>query len=593
VDALSAFFLVPVCLLSALGSVYGLGYWSAAARPGSAARVRAWYGLLGGSLALLLGARDGVLFLCAWEGMALSAFFLVATEDEVPEVRDAAWVYLVATHAGTLLLMGAFAVLCAGTGSFSLLESALLESGAASAAFLLALGGFGLKAGLQPLHVWLPPAHANAPSHVSALLSGVVIKMGIYGILRITGLLPVPPAWWGWLVLGLGAVSAVLGVAYALGQHDLKRLLAYHSVENIGIIALGVGLALLGRSAGRPEWVVLGLGGGLLHVWNHGLFKGLLFLCAGSVIHAAHTREMDHLGGLAKRMPWTAAAFGVGAVAICGLPPLNGFVSEFLVYLGLFRTALAEPGRDAGAWPAAALAAPALAMVGALAVACFVKAFGAVFLGEPRSGHGRGAVEAPPSMLGPMAVLAAACAAIGLFPWALGPVLDRAVGAWGMGPGAWGTGSGGAALPPVTELAPLSAVGALALGLTALLGLGALWVRARLRRRPPEPAVTWDCGYAAPSARMQYSASSFAQILVGLFSWALAPVTRLPGLSGPFPGTAAFESRVPDAVLDRALRPVFAGAAELLGRLRVFQQGRVQAYVAYVLATLVVLFLWR
>lgn len=588
VDPLSAFFLVPVCLLNALGSVYSLGYWAATARPENAARVRAWYGLLAGSLALLLGARDAVLFLCAWEGMALAAFFLVATEDETAEVRDAAWIYLVATHAGTLLLMGAFAVLRVGTDSFSLLDPAALGPGAAGAVFLLALGGFGLKAGLMPLHVWLPGAHANAPSHVSALLSGVVIKMGIYGLLRITGLLPLPPAWWGWLVLGLGAVSAVLGVAYALGQHDLKRLLAYHSVENIGIIALGVGLALLGRSAGRPEWVALGLAGALLHVWNHGLFKGLLFLSAGSVIHAAHTREIDHLGGLAKRMPWTAAAFGVGAVAICGLPPLNGFVSEFLVYLGLFRTALAEPG--SGRWAAAALAAPALAMVGALAVACFVKAFGAVFLGESRSTHGREATEAPRSMLGPMAVLVGGCAAIGLFPWAVAPALDRAVGAWGMGQGAGGE---GVALPRVAGLAPLVPVSALALGLTALLGVAAWAVSARLRRRPPERAGTWDCGYEDPTARMQYTASSFGQLLVGLFSWALAPAVRLTRVAGLFPGQAAFASRVPDAVLDRCLRPLFTGAADLLGRARVFQRGRVQAYVAYVLATLIALFLWQ
>lgn len=584
VDPLSAFFLVPVCLLTALGSVYGLGYWAATARPESAAPVRFWYGLLGGSLALLLGARDAVLFLCAWEAMALSAFFLVAAEDEIAEVRDAAWIYLVATHAGTLLLMGAFAVLRVGTGSFSLLDAADLGPGAAGAVFLLALGGFGLKAGLMPLHVWLPGAHANAPSHVSTLMSGVVIKMGIYGILRVTGLLPVPPAWWGWAVLGLGAVSAVLGVAYALGQHDLKRLLAYHSVENIGIIALGVGLALLGRSAGRPEWVVLGLGGGLLHVWNHGLFKGLLFLSAGSVIHAAHTREIDHLGGLAKRMPWTAAAFGVGAVAICGLPPLNGFVSELLVYLGLFRTALADtPGAPSARWAAAALAAPALAMVGALAVACFVKAFGAVFLGEPRCAHGREAHEAPPAMMGPMAVLAAACAAIGLFPWALAPVLDTAARAW----------APEVAGPPLGALAPLSAVGALALGLAGGLALGAAGLRAWMKKKPPAPAVTWDCGYAAPTARMQYTASSFGALLVGLFSWALTPRVRPPRLSGFFPGQASFASHVPDAVLDRSLRPLFRTAADLLGRARVLQGGRVQLYVAYVLATLVALFLWR
>ena len=190
----------------------------------------------------------------------------------------------------------------------------------------------------MPLHVWLPSAHAIAPSHVSAIMSGVIIKMGIYGLVRVTSLLPHPPLEWGAVVLALGVVSGVLGVAFAIGQHDLKRLLAYHSIENIGIIVMGLGLALIGRSLGRADWVVLGLGGGLLHVWNHALFKALLFLSAGSVIHAAHTREIDHLGGLAKAMPWTSLCFLVGAVAICGLPPLNGFVSEFLIYLGLFGT---------------------------------------------------------------------------------------------------------------------------------------------------------------------------------------------------------------------------------------------------------------
>ncbi|MHB8767368.1 MAG: proton-conducting transporter transmembrane domain-containing protein, partial [Deferrisomatales bacterium] len=314
--------------------------------------------------------------------------------------------------------------------------------------------------------------------------------------------------------------------------------------------------------------------------WNHGFFKSLLFLSAGSVIHAAHTRELDRLGGLAKAMPATAWSFGLGAVAICGLPPLNGFVSEFLIYLGLFGTA----GAGEGGWAAAALAAPALALIGALAVACFVKAFGAVFLGEPRSDAGRGAAEAPKTMLGPMAVLGALCLAIGLCPWAAAPVLDRAAAAWA---------PAGGPLPAVGRLAPLGALGGLALGLVAVL-LAAAWaVRLWLRRCPPARGVTWDCGYAAPTARMQYTASSFGQLLVGLFSWALAPAVHAPRVEGPFPAAAAFESHVPDAVLDRGLRPLFEQGARLLGRLRVLQQGRVQAYVAYILVTLVALLMWR
>jgi formate hydrogenlyase subunit 3/multisubunit Na+/H+ antiporter MnhD subunit len=233
----------------------------------------------------------------------------------------------------------------------------------------------------MPLHVWLPGAHAIAPSHVSALMSGVLIKMGIYGLVRTFSLFPNPPLWWGQLVLLMGAISGVLGVAFAIGQHDFKRLLAYHSVENIGIICMGLGLALLGRSLGSGALVALGLGGALLHTWNHGLFKGLLFLSAGSVLHAAHTREIDELGGLAKRMPWTSFAFLVGSVAICGLPPLNGFVSELLVYLGLFEVARLPRGV---LWLVGAIGAPTLALIGALALACFVKVFGAMFLGEPR-----------------------------------------------------------------------------------------------------------------------------------------------------------------------------------------------------------------
>ncbi len=236
-------------------------------------------------------------------------------------------------------------------------------------------------------------------------MSGVIIKMGIYGLVRVTSLLPHPPLEWGGVVLGLGVVSGVLGVAFAIGQHDLKRLLAYHSIENIGIIVMGLGLALIGRSLGRADLGRPRPGRRLLHVWNHALFKALLFFSAGSVIHAAHTREIDHLGGLAKAMPWTALCFLVGAVAICGLPPLNGFVSEFLIYLGLFGTARHQHGPT---FAGAAFAAPALALIGALAVACFVKVYGAVFLGTARSEHAEHAHESPLSMLGPMGVLSPA-----------------------------------------------------------------------------------------------------------------------------------------------------------------------------------------
>ncbi len=313
--------------------------------------------------------------------------------------------------------------------SHSVLQArAPFSAGLTTAIFVLALVGFGLKAGIMPLHVWLPSAHAAAPAHVSAFMSGVLIKMGIYGLLRVTSLLGHPPLFWGVVLLALGVVSGVLGVAFAIGQHDLKRLLAYHSIENIGIIVMGIGLAMIGRSLGRADWVVLGLGGGLLHVWNHALFKALLFLSAGSVIHAVHTREIDHLGGLAKAMPWTSLCFLVGSVAICGLPPLE-WLRQRVPHLP--RPVWHHRSRDRSIQlPARPSPRPALALIGALAVACFVKVYGAVFLGTARSEHARHAHEAPLSMLGPMGVLVACCVLIGAAPLLIAPILEQGVSAW-------------------------------------------------------------------------------------------------------------------------------------------------------------------
>ena len=313
-DALSAFFFIPVVLFGGLGSVYGLGYWPQRRHPGNGRKLRLFWGLLVAGMSLLVISRHAMAFLLGWEVMALSAFFLVSTEDHRDECRRAGWTYLIATHVGTLTLFAMFSLWRWATGSFTLQPVAgqAMSLGVMNGLFFLALFGFGLKAGMMPLHFWLPGAHANAPSHVSAMLSGVMLKMGIYGLVRMLSLLPDPPSVWGGLILALGAVSGLLGVAFAIGQHDLKRLLAYHSVENIGIILLGLGLAMLGRSAGRPEWVVLGLAGCLLHVWNHGLFKSLLFLSAGSVVHAAHTREIASAQWVCQRVVCIPGPASVG-----------------------------------------------------------------------------------------------------------------------------------------------------------------------------------------------------------------------------------------------------------------------------------------
>ena len=577
VDALSAFFLVPVFLMGGLGSIYGLGYWPQRRHSGNGRRLRLFWGLLTAGMALLVVSRHAMAFLLGWEIMALSAFFLVATEDTRDESRRAGWIYLAATHVGTLTLFALFALWRWGTGSYVLLPVGreVLGLGMLNAMFCLALLGFGLKAGLMPLHFWLPSAHANAPSHVSAMLSGVVLKMGIYGLVRFLSLLPDPPHAWGGLILLLGAVSGLLGVVFAIGQHDLKRLLAYHSVENIGIILMGLGVAMLGRSAGQPVWVVLGLAGCLLHVWNHSFFKSLLFLCAGSVVHAAHTRQIDRLGGLGKTMPWTAAMFLIGAVAICGLPPLNGFVSELFVYLGLFGTMTA----DSGAGSAAVLAVPVLAMIGALAVACFVKVYGTVFLGTPRTRAAADAHESPLSMRAPMVVLAAVCAIIGVFPVLLVPVLDGAIAAW--------RGETGLSSLSVSAVAPLAAVSIMSAALVALTAGGALALR---RSGVVSPrAGTWDCGYACSSPRIQYTASSLAQMIVAMFAWALRPLMHRPHVEGLFPTSAAMHSHIDELVLDRVILPAARRAERWFGWFRRFQQGMTQRYVLYILIAVIVM----
>jgi hydrogenase-4 component B len=379
----------------------------------------------------------------------------------------------------------------------------------------------------------------------------------------------VPPSA-GWVVAALGAASAVLGVAFALGQHDLKRLLAYHSVENIGIILVGLGFGLVARPLAGADWGRLALAGGLLHVWNHGLFKALLFLGAGSVLHATGTREMSKLGGLWRAMPWTTALFALGAVAISGLPPLNGFVSEWLVYVGLFEAV----GAAGGAGLAAVIAVVLLALTGALALACFIKVCGVVFLGAPRSAAARRAHESPAAMRGPMLVLAGACVAIGLAPFLFWPAVARAAGVWHP---AWS----GAPAP-----VGLPALGAVHVGL-ALLLTAAAWRFSRFATdAAARRAVTWDCGYAHPSPRMQYTAGSFAATIVDWFRWILAPQRHAAGPDGFLPARAHCVTHTPETVLDFAVAPAGRLVLRGAGAARRMQHGRVQAYLVYLLVGL-------
>ncbi len=563
-DGISAFFLVLLCVIGGAGAVYGREYWADAAHPRSARAGRVWWGVLLLSLGAVLLVSNGLHFLIAWELFTLSAYFLITLDRRRTEVRAAGWLYLGASHAAVLALFAFFTTLAERTGSWEL--GPMHGHAELAPLFWLALFGFGLKAGLFPLHIWLPSAHANAPSHVSAILSGVTIKMGIYGLVRFSGWLPVPDAA-GWVVAALGVASAVLGVAFALGQHDLKRLLAYHSVENIGIILIGLGFAMVAVAQGDAAWGRLALAGGLLHVWNHGLFKALLFLGAGSVLHATGTREMSRLGGLWRAMPWTAGLFAIGAVAISGLPPLNGFVSEWLVYLGLFDATISHGPSAWAAMPAAIL----LGVTGALALACFVKVCSVVFLGAPRSPAAAQAHESGPAMRGAMVVLGAACVAIGLAPVVFWPAVVRAVKVWNP---VWV----GAETP-----VPLGALSLFHVALAVLALAAFWWLWRRARRTGLSRALTWDCGYAAPMARMQYTAGSFAGIITEWFAFILRPERHEQRLESLFPISASHAEHTPETVLEKIIQPVAVVVMRVSAAVRSLQHGRAQSYVLYLL----------
>ncbi len=580
-DPLSALFLFVIFGLSVPVCVYGRSYLGRNRVERNLGTVWFFTAVLIVSMAMVAIARNAVLFLIAWEVMSLSSFFLVMVDDRKRSALNAGWTYLVAAHLGTAFIVTFFILLGQG-GSFDFDQSPPATH--AGLLFVLSLVGFGTKAGFVPLHVWLPEAHPAAPSHISALMSGVMIKMGIYGIVRSLTLLGPPPEWWGWLLLGIGLSSGILGVLFALAQHDLKRLLAYHSVENIGIITIGIGIGLLGISLQTPMIAILGFGGGLLHVVNHALFKGLLFLGAGAVVHSAGTREIDKLGGLLKRMPWTGLTFLVGSIAICGLPPLNGFISEVLIYLGALHGGASVAGRLA---VAGVVTIVGLALIGGLATACFTKAFGIVFLGEPRTEAANEVHEADWAMVIPMVVLAGACLLIGLLaPFIIGalvPVIAQI-----------------SRMPHATVdtlltqgASPLRPVMVACVAVLAFAALLALLRLRLLKNRAVREDVTWDCGYAHPTPRMQYTATSFAQPITGMFRGILSMRRHLRLPTGLFPKSAALKSHSPDVFQELLLRPIFLGVRNVLEAFRWLQHGNVHLYVLYILVTLLVLMFWK
>lgn len=584
-DPLSALFVLPILVLTALAAVYGAPYLLAHAEHRTLGPAWFFYNLLTASMVLVAIAANGVLFLVAWEVMSLSSFFLVTFDDEKASVREAGWTYLVATHLGTAFLLVLFVVLGrqAGTLDFDAIATQGVLPGTANLCFLLALIGFGTKAGFIPLHVWLPEAHPAAPSHVSAVMSGVMIKTGIYGLVRTLTFLGTPAYWWAWLLIAVGLTSGILGIVMALAQKDLKRLLAYSSVENIGIIGLGLGAGLLGLNEGQPAVAVLGFAGALFHVVNHAIFKGMLFLGAGAVLNATGTGEINKQGGLMKRMPWEATAFLIGAVSICGLPPFNGFAGEFLIYLSTFNEELART-MDV-AVPALAVIA-GLALIGGLALACFTKAFGIIFLGEPRSDSAASAQPAPALMRGPMIVLAILCPLVGMMSPLLIPALASAVQVIG-GPNVRLAASQLSGATSV--LTSVVVTTSILIGLVIAL---ALLRRMLLANRSVRASETWGCGYVRPTVRMQYTGTSFSQPLTDWFQPIVQGTKTEPVIAEYFPQGAALAVKPREVWRERLYAPLFTGFGVCLGKLRWLQHGRAQLYVLYIALTMLFLLIW-
>jgi hydrogenase-4 component B len=588
-DALSAFFLVLVLVVCGLAAVYGGAYWLPYAGRKSLGAAWFFYNLLTASMVLIVVARNGVLFLIAWEAMAVTSYFLVTFESEKDSVRRAGWIYLIATHLGTAFLLALFVLLRApgrNTLDFADFETAATRSVAlANVLFLLALVGFGTKAGLVPLHVWLPEAHPAAPSHVSAVLSAVMIKMGIYGLLRTLSFLGPPQPWWGPGLLGVGLLGGVLGISLALYQRDLKRALAYSSIENIGLIVVGLGLGLWGWSAGHPLVAALGISGAMLHIWNHALMKGMMFLAAGSVLHGSGTKDIEHLGGLMKRMPVTGTVMVLGSVAIAALPPLNGFVSEWLLYLGLLRGGL---GQLDGRGLTSLLCVGVLAIIGGLAAICFVRLAGIVLLGSGRTTAPAHAHEANRQMTAPMVILAALCVGVALFP---GFVVGFMSGAINQVIG-WYRPDQVLADLNAAQVAPAT-LGWMNLGLWVAIGLAAGLLALLCRRNGVAEGDTWGCGYARPTPRIQYTGRSFAEFLAEhLLPGFLRPRVRVEAPSGLFPKPGAFASTCPDPVEERVYEPFFKRWAERFARLWWLQHGKVYLYLMYLLVLVVLGLTW-
>jgi len=566
-SGLSLWFMAIFTLVFACGAVYGCGYMRHyQGRPLRNSLHWICYALAYLSMMLLCVVDNSIAFLVCWEIMALSSFFLVIYESEKPQTIKAGINFFIQSHVSVLLLTAGFMMIAAKTGSYSFYAiPRYCAENNGMAAFLLLSGGFAVKAGFVPFHTWLPYAHPEAPAHISGVMSGVIIKIGIFGILRIITLFQIDFVRAGSIILAVSAISGLYGVMMAILQHNLKKLLAYHSIENIGIIGMGIGLGCIGAGDGNAVLASLGFAGALLHTFNHALFKSVLFFCSGNVYHGTHTLDIESLGGLAKKMPWTASLFLIASIAICGLPPLNGFISEFLIYSGLFSwMQCAQMGVTTGA----VFSVLALVMIGGLAILCFTKAFGIIFLGSPR--RDIDAHEMEPCRIIPLAIEALVMLSVGIFPSFYTRLASDAIDCFPYSDSA-----------QLASMVDLSRVGLSSLAFVLLIGLIYGLKSRHNSKQKIDRGPTWGCGYTEGSARMQYTATSFVKTYSQLFSFILGSKKEKELPSDIFPLSGHFESESYDKLEDNLIDKPLKAYRRITDRFSFLQNGKLQFYILY------------
>ena len=595
IDPLSSIFLLPVFFLSAVGGLLLPSRVHALEAFGRNESIH--YGrhgfffcLLVAAMALVLTASDSILFLVAWEVMSLAPFFLISPQDKDSQERYAGWIYLVAAHLGAFPLLMLFAGMGMETGATEFAD--LVRQGAdgwkvPGLFFFLALAGFGLKCGLVPLHVWMPEAYPAAPGHVSVVFSGAMLNLGLYGLLRVMTFLGTPEVSWAYTLMGAGAFSGFLGILLALGQADIRRSLAYSSVENMGIIFLALGAALLAALNGIASATAFLLAGLVFHMWNHSLFKSLLFLGINAVKESANFTTIQRLGGLQKRMPVTGACFAVGCAAIAGIPPLNGFMGEMLIYMGFALGSSAVPG----SWTALAFWAAfgVLGAIAGMALFVFTRIFGLAFLGAPRSPEVLQAKEHTGPIVMVMLVLAALCLAVSL----AGPMLFRILAPvtdWLQGELRLSVPLGDAELLPGLAVLFRYAVGAVLLFSVA--GLVFWYRRKTVQENGTDLGPTWDCGYRYPTARMQYTGGSFASSMALLLRPLMRPHIDKPEIKDTFPAEPRAKMTVPDWPASLWDRLVFRPVDFLAEKAKNLQHGLVNIYILYIFIALMTALIW-